>query len=183
MLQITRDNQDSVPFIIFRQPKIYIFIRCYWQSAFVIYPTIQYPGKTDPDLHHDVAVHPKSHSLLVRPLGLTASDMHSIGEIHINPYKDPSNPSLAPSFSSAPPPAIEISTPGEIIVRVSSSSDLPRPWQLLGDSSRLHLFPLSGPLAFPPRGYGFISGSVLSTFSKLGLTFLPLTAHFATGFA
>jgi len=41
VLQITRDNQDSVPFMIFRQPMIYIFIRRHWKSAFVIYPMIQ----------------------------------------------------------------------------------------------------------------------------------------------
>jgi len=58
VVQITRDNPDSLLFMIFRQPKIYIFIRRHWQSAFVIYPTIPYPSHTDPDLHHDVAVHP-----------------------------------------------------------------------------------------------------------------------------
>ena len=56
------------------------------------------------------------------------------------------------SFSSAPPPAIEISTPWEIIVRVSSASDLPRPWQLLGGLSRLHPFPLSGAFGLPSQG-------------------------------
>ena len=75
--------------MIFQQPKIYIFIRRHWQSAFVIYPTIQYPSHTDPDLHHHVAVHPKSHSLLVRPLGLTTRQMYSVGEIYI---KTPSTP-------------------------------------------------------------------------------------------
>jgi len=40
VLQITGDNEDSVLFMIFRQPKIYSFIRRLWQSAFVIYPTI-----------------------------------------------------------------------------------------------------------------------------------------------
>jgi len=40
VLQITCDNQDLVLFMIFRQPKIYIFIRCYWQTALVINPTI-----------------------------------------------------------------------------------------------------------------------------------------------
>jgi len=34
-------------------------------------------------------------------------------------------PYFFPSFSSAPPQAIEISTPWEIIVRVSSASGLP----------------------------------------------------------
>jgi len=91
VLQITRDNQDSVPFMIIRQLKIYIFISRHWQSASVIYPIIQYPSHTDPGLHHDVAVHPKSHSLLVRPLGLTANEMSSIGEIYIkNPPTPPS---------------------------------------------------------------------------------------------
>jgi len=59
---------------------------------------------------------------------------------------------LSTSFSSAPPPAIEISTPWEIIVRVSSASDLPRPWQLLGGSLHLHLFPLSGVFGLPSLG-------------------------------
>jgi len=81
VLQISRDNPDSVLFMSFRQPKIHIFIRRTWQSAYFIYPTIQYPSHTDPDLHHNVAVHPKSHSLLVRPLGLTAGEMYSVGEI------------------------------------------------------------------------------------------------------
>jgi len=56
------------------------------------------------------------------------------------------------SLSSAPPPAIEISTSWEIIVRVSSASVLPRPWQLLRGLSRLHLLPLSGALGLPSRG-------------------------------
>jgi len=91
VLQITRDNQGSLRFMIFRQPKICIFIRRHWQSAFVIYSTIQDRSHTDSDLHHDVAVHPKSHSLLVRPLGLTAGEMYSVGEIHI---KTPLTPFL-----------------------------------------------------------------------------------------
>ena len=94
VLQITRAHQDSVLFMIFPQPKIYIFICCHGQSAFVIYLTIQYPSHTDPDLHHDVAVQPKSHSLLVRPLGLTAGEMYSVGEIYIK--TPPSPPSLLP---------------------------------------------------------------------------------------
>ena len=77
VVQITRDNQDSVLFMIFQQPKIYIFIRRHWQSAFVIYPIIEYANHTDSDPHHDIAVHLKSHSLLVRPLGLTAGEMYS----------------------------------------------------------------------------------------------------------
>jgi len=36
VLQISRDNQDSVLFMIFRQPKIDIFIRRHWQIAFII---------------------------------------------------------------------------------------------------------------------------------------------------
>ena len=69
--------------MICRQPKIYIFIHRHWQSALVIYPTIQYPTHTDPDLYYDVAVHRKSNSLLVRPLGLPAGEMYSVGEIYI----------------------------------------------------------------------------------------------------
>jgi len=37
-------------------------------------------------------------------------------------------------------------------VRVSSASDLPRPWQRLGGLSRLQLFPLSGASGLPSRG-------------------------------
>ena len=104
MLQITRDNQDSVLFMIFRQPKIYIFIRRHWQSAFVIYPTIHYPSHTDSDLHHDVVVHPKSHSPLVRPLGLTAGEMYSVGEIYLKtPPTPPSRRALARSSTSSAP--------------------------------------------------------------------------------
>jgi len=62
------------------------------------------------------------------------------------------SPLLPSSFSSAPPPAIEISTPWEIIVRASSPSELPRLWQLLRGLSRLHLFPLSGAFGLPTRG-------------------------------
>ena len=177
VLQITLDNQDSVLFMIFRQPKIYIFIRRHWQSAFVIYPTIQYPSHTEPDLHHDVAVHPKSHSLLVRPLGLTAGEMYSVGEIYIKTPPTTLSPS---SFSSAPPPAIEISTPWEIIVRVSSASDLPRPWQLLGGLSRLHLFTSSGAFGLPSRGLWIPFWFRSSSFA---LMFLPFTPHFATRLA
>jgi len=83
VLQITLDYQDSVLFMILRQPKIYIFIRRHWQSVFVIYPTIQYPSHTDPDLHCEVGVYPKSHSVLVRPLGLTTGEMYSVSEIYI----------------------------------------------------------------------------------------------------
>jgi len=62
------------------------------------------------------------------------------------------SPYFLPSFSSAPPPAIEISTPWEIIVRVSSASDLPRPWQLLGGLSPLHIFTPSGAFGLPSQG-------------------------------
>jgi len=34
-------------------------------------------------LHHDIAVHPKSHSLLVQPVGLTVVEMYSVGKIYI----------------------------------------------------------------------------------------------------
>jgi len=92
VLQISRDNQDFVLFMIFRQPKIYIFIGRQRQSAFVIYPMIQYPSHTDPDLHHGVAVPPQSHSLLVRPLGLTTGKMYNVGKIYIK--TPPTPPSL-----------------------------------------------------------------------------------------
>jgi len=61
-------------------------------------------------------------------------------------------PLFPSSFSSAPPPAIEISTPWEIIARVSSASDLPRPWHRLGGLSRLHLLPLSAAIGPPLPG-------------------------------
>jgi len=60
---------------------------------------------------------------------------------------------LSPSSLSADPPlAIEISTPWEIIVRVSSASDLPRQWQPLQGLSPCHLFPLSGALGLASMG-------------------------------
>ena len=84
------------------------------------------------------------------------------------------------SFSSAPPPAIEISTPWEIIVRVSSASDLPRPWQMLAGLSRLHLFPLSWAFGLPSRGLWIPLWFRSSSFV---LVFLPFTPHFATRLA
>jgi len=90
MLQITSDNQNSVLFMIFKQPKFDIFIRRHWKSAFVIYPTIQYPSHTAPDQHHDVAVHTESYFLLVRPLGLTTGEVYSVREIYINTPPTPS---------------------------------------------------------------------------------------------
>ena len=44
VLQITRDNQDSVLFMIFRQAKFYICIGHHSESPLVIYPIIQYPS-------------------------------------------------------------------------------------------------------------------------------------------
>jgi len=80
-------------------------------------------------------------------------------------------PLFSSSFSSAPPPAIEISTPWEIIVRVSSASDLPRPWHLLGGLSRLHLLPLSGAFGLTSLGlwipFWFRSSSLALTFPTL----------------
>ena len=91
MLQITCDNQDLVLFMIFQQPMIYIFIRRHWQVPSLSIPPMPYPSHTDPDLHHDVAVPSKLHSLLVRPLGLTAGEMYSGGEIYIKtPLTPPS---------------------------------------------------------------------------------------------
>jgi len=84
------------------------------------------------------------------------------------------------SFSSAPPPAIEISTPWEIIVRVSSASDLPRPWRLLGGLSRLYLFPLSEAFGLPSQGLWIPFWFRSSSFA---LMFLPFTPHFATRLA
>ena len=92
-------------------------------------------------------------------------------------------PYLLPSFSSAPPPAIEISTPWEIIVRVSSASNLSRPWQLLGGLSRLHPFTISGAFGLPSWGLWIPFWFRSSSLSTLALMFLPFTPHFATRFA
>ena len=108
---------------------------------------------------------------------VTVVEMYSVGGIYIRTPPTPPDPS---SFSSAPPPAIEISTPWEIIVRVSSASDLPRPWQLLGGLSRLHLLPLSGAFGLPSRGLWIPSWFRSSSFA---LMFLPFTPHFATRLA
>jgi len=75
---------------VFVLSKFYFFIRRHWRSTFVIYPTILYPSLTDP--HHDVAVHPKSHSLLVHPLGLTGGERYSIRATYIR--TPPTPPSL-----------------------------------------------------------------------------------------
>ena len=73
----------------------YILIRRHWRSAFVVYPTIVYPSLINP--HHDVVVHPKSDSLLVRPLALTADEMYRVGAIYIRtPPTPPTPPSLLP---------------------------------------------------------------------------------------
>ena len=94
-------------------------------------------------------------------------------------YKGGLRPQFPSSFLSAPPPGIEISTLWEIIVRVSSASDLPLPWQLLGGLSRLHLFPLSGASGLPSRGLWIPFWFRSSSLSTLALMFLPLTPHFA----
>jgi len=50
--------------------------------------------------HHDVAVHPKSDSLFVQPLGLTAGEMYGVGAIDIRTSPTPPTPpSLLPSHS------------------------------------------------------------------------------------
>ena len=90
---------------------------------------------------------------------------------------------MPPSFSSAPPPAIEISTPWEMIVRVSSASDLPRPWRLLGGLSRLHLSPLSGAFGLPSRGLSIPIWFRSSSLSTLAMMLIPFTPHFATRLA
>jgi len=69
-----------------------------------------------------------------------------------NKKKERKSPLSPSSFSSAPPPAIDISTPLEIIVRVSSTTDLLRPWYLLRGLSRLHPFTISGALGLPSLG-------------------------------
>jgi len=92
-------------------------------------------------------------------------------------------PYFLPSFSSAPPPAIEISTLWEIIVRVSSASAVPRRWRLLGASSRLHLFPFSGAFGFPSLELWIPFWFRSSSLSTLALMFLPFTPHFTTRLA
>ena len=94
-------------------------------------------------------------------------------------YKGLITPRFKASFSSAPPPAIEISTPWEIIVRVSSAFDLPRTWQLLGGLSRLHLPPLSEAFGLPSRGLWIPFSFRSSSLSTLAWMFLPFTPHFA----
>jgi len=102
---ITRYDQDLVLFTIFRHyffvvlSKFYFFIRRHWRSTFIIYPTILYPSLTYP--HHDVAVHPKSHSLLVRPLGLTAGEMYSIRATYIRTPPTPPSPTLRALYTSS----------------------------------------------------------------------------------
>ena len=87
------------------------------------------------------------------------------------------------SFTSAPPPAIGISTPWEIIVRVFSVSDLPRPWQLLRGLSRLHLLTFSGAFGLLSLGLWIPFWFRSSSLSTLALMFLPFTPHFTTRFA
>ena len=79
---------------VFVLSKFYFFIRRHWQSTFVIYPTILYLSLTDP--HHDVAVHPKSHSLLGRPLGLTAREMYSIRATYLRTPPPPPSLMISP---------------------------------------------------------------------------------------
>jgi len=88
-------------------------------------------------------------------------------------------PTWLASFSSAPPPAIEISTLWEIIVGVSSASDLPRPWQVLGGLSGIHLFPLSGAFGLPSGGLWIPSWfrSVFVVHARVGVPTLYPTRH------
>jgi len=53
-------------------------------------------------LHHDIAVHPKSHSLLVQPVGLTVVEMYRVGKIYIR--TPPTPPTPGPEH--VPPPRI-----------------------------------------------------------------------------
>ena len=69
-------------------------------------------------LHHDIAVHPKSHSLLVQPVGLTVVEMYSVGKIYI---RTPPTPPTPPRSAPSTPPVIEITTPSR------SVHDPPRP--------------------------------------------------------
>jgi len=68
-------------------------------------------------------------------------------------------------------------------VGVSSASDLPRPWQLLGGLSRLHPFPLSGAFGLPSLGLRIPFWFRSSSLSTLALVFLPFTPDFATRLA
>jgi len=81
-------------------------------------------------------------------------------------YKSMCGTCRGTSFSSAPPPASEISTLWEIIVRASSASELPRPRQLFGGFSRLHLslLPLSGAFGLP--SYGVMASFLVAVLSS-----------------
>jgi len=68
-------------------------------------------------------------------------------------------------------------------MRVSSTSDLPRPWQLLGGLSRLHPFTVSGAFGLPSRGFWIPFWFRLSLLSTLALMFLPFTPPLATRLA
>jgi len=94
--------------------------------------------------------------------------------------KEKKAPYVLPSFSSAPPPAIEISTPWEIIMRVFSASDLPRPWPLLLGLSPLHPLTFSGAFGLPSRGFWIPFWFRSSLLSIIVLMCLPFTLHFAT---
>ena len=102
-------------------------------SIYVLYPYPTSLEKCIRYLSHDTVS--ELHESTSRPGGTpevrfpacTAPRAHSRRNVQRRSYlyMDPSNPSDPSSFSSAPPPAIQISTPWEIIVRVSSASDLP----------------------------------------------------------
>ena len=78
-----------------------------WRIAFVIHPMILRRRA----LHHDIAVHPKWHSLLVQPIGLTVVENVQRRQ---NLYKDPSDPSDPSIFLTSrlrrPPPAFLLSS-------------------------------------------------------------------------
>ena len=68
-------------------------------------------------------------------------------------------------------------------MRVSSASDLPRPWQLLWGLSRLHLLPISGAFGLPSWGLWIPFWFCSSWLRTITLMFLPFIPHFATRLA
>jgi len=116
----------------------------------------------------------------VRRLGLTAGKICSIGEIYIKTSPTPHSLHLSHPLHLQP---LKSQYHGK------SSGECPPPLisPARGNhSGGYHAFiPLLylGPLASPPGGFGFLSGSVLSSLSTLALTFQPSTVHFATHLA